>query len=149
MDFPPRKGERRCDLFGENPLILLGLDSWLQLDFVQAEHLWHGKSSLLPTNHLCHCCWLPPARRKRVPKAATVDPDPPASPATTPAHGSFTERRPGRVGLLLAPLIFGLLIGMLSGSARRLRVRKACEGSLGFRRRRPHPLEGAVDGGPS
>src|SRR5215211_9296389 len=34
----------------------------------------------------------------------------------------------------------------MSGSARRLRVRKACEGSLGFRRRRPHPLEGAVDG---
>src|SRR5687768_14303487 len=53
MGFPPRKGERRCDLFGENPLILLRLDSWLQLDFVQAEHLWHGKSSPLPTNHLC------------------------------------------------------------------------------------------------
>jgi hypothetical protein len=43
MGFPPRKGERRCDLFGENPLILLGLDSWLQLDFVQAEHLCHGQ----------------------------------------------------------------------------------------------------------
>ena len=41
------------------------------------------------------------------------------------------------------------LIGMMSGSARRLRVRKVCEGSLGFRRRRPHPLEGAVDGGPA
>ena len=38
---------------------------------------------------------------------------------------------------------------MMSGSARRLRVRKVCEGSLGFRRRRPHPLECAVDGGPS
>jgi hypothetical protein len=37
----------------------------------------------------------------------------------------------------------------MSGSARRLRVRKACEGSPGFRRRRPHPLEGAVDSGPS
>src|SRR5688572_22585670 len=48
-----RKGERRCDLFGEIPLILLRLDSWLQLDSVQAEHLWHGKSSPLPSNHLC------------------------------------------------------------------------------------------------
>jgi hypothetical protein len=25
----------------------------------------------------------------------------------------------------------------------------ACEGSLGLRQRRPHPLQGAVDGGPS
>jgi hypothetical protein len=37
----------------------------------------------------------------------------------------------------------------MSGSARRLRIRKVREGSLGFRRRRPHPLEGAIDGGPS
>jgi hypothetical protein len=68
---------------------------------------------------------------------------------TCAGERSSTERRPGRVGLVLAALIFGLLIGMMSDSARRLRVRKACEGSLRFRRRRPHPLEGAVDRGPS
>jgi hypothetical protein len=40
-------------------------------------------------------------------------------------------------------------MGARPGSARRLGIRKVCEGSLGFRLRRPHPLEGAVDGGPS
>ena len=38
MDFQPRDHGRRCNLFGEKPLILLGLHSWLQLDFVQAVH---------------------------------------------------------------------------------------------------------------
>jgi hypothetical protein len=37
---------------GEKPLILLGLHSWLELDFVQAVHRWHDKSSPLSTNHL-------------------------------------------------------------------------------------------------
>jgi hypothetical protein len=42
-----------------------------------------------------------------------------------------------------------LFDGMMSGSARRLRIRRVCEGSRWFRWRRPHALEGAVDGGPS
>ena len=41
MGLPSRKLERRCELFGEKPLIILRLDSWLQLDFVHTEHLWH------------------------------------------------------------------------------------------------------------
>jgi hypothetical protein len=83
--FPPREHGRRCDLFGEKPLILLGLHSWLQLDFVQAEHRWHGKSSPLSTNHLCHLLMVATRSTQEVPRAATVDPDPPAIPAAMPA----------------------------------------------------------------
>src|SRR5829696_2185249 len=54
MGLPSRKLERRCELFGEKPLIILRLDSWLQLDFVHSEHLWHCRSSPLLTNHLSH-----------------------------------------------------------------------------------------------
>src|SRR4029077_2723705 len=38
LGLPPPELRRRCDLFGKESLILLGLHSWLQLDFVQAEH---------------------------------------------------------------------------------------------------------------
>jgi hypothetical protein len=65
---------------------------------------------------------------------------------STFVHGSARRasrpRTPGADAL-------DFLIGMVSGSAGRLRIRNVCEGSLGFRRRRPHPLEGAVNGGPS
>src|SRR5687767_10866339 len=74
MGLPSRKLERRCELFGEKPLIILRLDSWLQLDFVHTERLWHCRSSPLLTNHLSHLLMVATRSRQEIPRTVTANP---------------------------------------------------------------------------
>src|SRR4029450_6005146 len=73
MGLPSRKLERRCELFGEtthNPQA----HSWLQLDFVHTEHLWHCRSSPLLTNHLSHLLMVATRSRQEIPRTVTANP---------------------------------------------------------------------------
>src|SRR5215213_7714311 len=74
MGLPSRKLERRCELFGEKPLIILRLDSWLQIDFMHTEHLWHCRSSPLLTNHLSHLLIVATRSRQKIPTTVTANP---------------------------------------------------------------------------
>jgi hypothetical protein len=56
------------------PLIILRLNSWLQLDFVHTEHLWHCRSSPLLTNHLSHLLMVATGSRQEIPRTVTANP---------------------------------------------------------------------------
>jgi hypothetical protein len=50
------------------------LDSWLQLDFVHTEHLWHCRSSPLLTNPLSHLLMVATRSRQKIPRTVTANP---------------------------------------------------------------------------
>jgi hypothetical protein len=56
------------------PLIILRLGSWLPLDFVHTEHLWHCRSSPLLTNHLSHLLMVATRSRQEIPRTVTANP---------------------------------------------------------------------------
>jgi hypothetical protein len=70
--FPPRAPRSPLRRWVFHPGSLS--DSWLQLDLVHTEHLWHCRSSPLLTNHLSHLLMVATRSRQEILRTVTANP---------------------------------------------------------------------------